>query len=230
MPNVDRLDGLVLRRVSTAQQVADGLTEMILRGKMTPGEQLKESALASSLGISRNTMREAVRILEQGGLVRRYDMHRGASVIEPSDEELAEVYEARLRLEALGVASSKTPEAVAEIRLAFDALAQSSEMRQLHLMVEKDLAFHAAIVHQIGSRRIDEFYAQLARELRFYLAVLSVEDREFEEPEDIMSEHSGIMEALEAGDSANAQTLIEELIRASETRVRTIFRERASRE
>jgi DNA-binding GntR family transcriptional regulator len=35
--------------------------------------------------------------------------------------------------------------------------------------VETDMAFHAAIVAMLGSSRLDEFYAELTRELRFYL-------------------------------------------------------------
>jgi len=173
------LDELVLHRVSTAQQVADGLSEMILNGNLAPGAPLRESAIAASLGISRNTVREAVRILEQGGLVRRPEMHRGASVVEPSDEELADLYKARLKLEVMAAGEDNTPESVAEVRAAFDAMVEAAELRQLKLIVERDLALHAAIVRRLGSRRIDAFYEQLALQLRFFLMVLSVEDLEY---------------------------------------------------
>lgn len=39
-----------------------------------------------------------------------------------------------------------------------------------------DLAFHSAIVALVGNTRIDGFYGELTRELRFYLTILSVED------------------------------------------------------
>jgi DNA-binding GntR family transcriptional regulator len=223
------IDGFVLKRISTAQQVADGISEMILSGKLAPGEPLKESAMAASLGISRNTVREAVRILEQGGLVRRTDMHKGASVIEPSDEELADIYQARLWLEVLAGGVKTSPDSVAYIRKAFDAMTEASELRQVDLLVERDLAFHAAIVHQLGSRRIDLFFEQLAREFRFFLMVLSVEDREYEEPREIVHDHTQIMDALQAGDTVETQRLITELIQASGTRVKSIFRERRTR-
>ena len=53
---------------------------MIVSGKMAPGESLNESALAASIGVSRSTIREAVRILERGGLVRRKIYHSAAVV------------------------------------------------------------------------------------------------------------------------------------------------------
>jgi DNA-binding GntR family transcriptional regulator len=224
---MDGLSAVVVRRVSTAQQVADGLTEMILNGKMAPGEPLKESAIAATLGISRNTVREAVRILEQGGLVRRQEMHRGATVIEPSDEELADLHRARMLLEVAGTAATTTPEAVAAVRAAYDAMARAAELHELELLVQRDLDFHAAIVAQLGSRLIDAFYGQLARELRYFLMVLSAEDREYQQPAKILHEHGQIMQALEAGQIAEAQQLTAVLIQENEQRVRSIFQQRS---
>ncbi len=224
---MDGLNAVVVRRVSTAQQVADGLTELILNGKMAPGEPLKESAIAATLGISRNTVREAVRILEQGGLVRRQEMHRGATVIEPSDEELADLHRARMLLEVAGVAATTTPEAVRAVRAAYDAMVRAAELHELELLVQRDLDFHAAIVAQLGSRLIDTFYGQLARELRYFLMVLSVEDREYQQPARILHEHGQIMHALEAGQIAEAQQLTTVLIQENEERVRSIFHERS---
>lgn len=226
MEGMDGLDELPLRRISTADQVAEGLTEMILSGKVAPGIPLREAAIAAQLGISRNTVREAVRILEQGGLVRRQEMHRGATVIEPSDEELAELHRVRHHLELAGAAATNTPEAVQAVRRAFDAMVAASEAHQLQPLVERDLAFHAAIVAQLNSKRIDAFYHQIARELSFFLMILSNEDREYLEPHRIISEHDEIMTALEAGDIPRAQALITTLIEENESRVRAIFQAR----
>jgi DNA-binding GntR family transcriptional regulator len=68
---------LQLRRESTAQQVASALRELIVTGGLPSGAHLREAALAQQLGVSRNTVREAVQILVSDGLVRR-EMHRGA--------------------------------------------------------------------------------------------------------------------------------------------------------
>ena len=156
------LDGIVLRRSTTAQQVADALSERILAGAFPPGDRLRESAIATELGIARNTVREAVRILQLGGLVR-HEVNRGAVVISPTAEQLA----------AVGA--------------AFEALTQAAESREARLVVEKDLAFHAAIVTLLGSSRLNEFYTELIRELRYYLMVLSATDGEFENPETVIS-------------------------------------------
>lgn len=76
-----------LRRTTTAQQVADGLSELIMSGRFEPGTRLRESAIAAELGVSRNTVREAVRVLQLGGLVR-HEVNRGAVVITPTSENV----------------------------------------------------------------------------------------------------------------------------------------------
>ena len=113
------LDGMVLRRSTTAQQVADGLSERILAGAFGPGDRLRESAIATELGVARNTVREAVRILELSGLVR-YEVGRGAVVISPTPQNVEALYTARERLETAAVSRVPTREQLTAISEAFD--------------------------------------------------------------------------------------------------------------
>jgi DNA-binding GntR family transcriptional regulator len=222
---VNPVENLTLRRTSTAQQVADGLSDAIMRGEMSPGAPIRESAIATSLGISRNTVREAVRMLEAGGLVR-HTMHHGAAVIDPSPEDLAELYRARMTLELSAASVPRTAEELAPVKAALHELMTTYESRDPAAIAEKDLAFHAAIVAMLGSKRIDEFYAQLARELRFFLVVLSLEDHEFESQEGVIEEHTSIMAALESGDPDRAHQVLEQILSGTAERVAAIFAER----
>ncbi|HEV7419782.1 MAG TPA: GntR family transcriptional regulator [Mycobacterium sp.] len=221
------VENLTLRRTSTAQQVADGLSDAIMRGEMPPGAPIRESAIAASLGISRNTVREAVRVLEAGGLVR-HTMHHGATVVDPSQDDLAELYRARLALELAAASQPRTAEELAPVRAALQDLMTTYETRDPAAIAEKDLAFHAAIVSLLGSKRIDEFYGQLVRELRFFLVVLSVEDREFESQEGVIEEHTSIMAALDSRDPDRARAVLTEILTFSGQRVAAIFANRAS--
>jgi DNA-binding GntR family transcriptional regulator len=219
------VENLTLRRTSTAQQVADGLSDAIMRGEMPPGAPIRESAIAASLGISRNTVREAVRMLEAGGLVR-HTMHHGAAVVDPSQEDLDELYRARIALELSAASLPRTPEELAPVRQALQDLMTAYETHDPAVIAEKDLAFHAAIVALLGSKRIDEFYGQLARELRFFLMVLSVEDREYDIQEGVIEEHTSIMAALETGDPAKARAVLYEVLSVNAEKVRAIFAKR----
>lgn len=192
-----------MTRSTAAQQVAAGLASRIVAGAFAPGARLRESAIATELGVARNTVREAVRILELSGLVR-HEVNRGAVVISPTPEKVEELYAARERLETAAVSrAAETPE-IDALRKAYEDLVEAAASHDVLRIVDVDLAFHATIVSMLHSSRIDEFYADLLVELRFYLTVLSLEDREFEHPDDILTEHRVILEAVESGNAAAA--------------------------
>src|SRR5262245_57772235 len=144
LSDVSALEGLVVRRSTTAQQVADGLSRRILDGAFTPGDRLRESAIAAELGVARNTVREAVRILELGGLVR-YEVNRGAVIIAPTVDSVEALYTARHRLETAAVARPLSAEQVDTIAEAYEAMAAAANSHDVRQIVDHDLAFHAAI-------------------------------------------------------------------------------------
>lgn len=222
---VSALDGMVLRRSTTAQQLADGLSERILAGGFAPGDRLRESAIATELGVARNTVREAVRILELSGLVR-YEVNRGAVVISPTPENVAALYTARERLECAAVSRVPTELQLTAINNAFDALVEAAESHDARRIVDQDLAFHAAIVSLLDSSRLDEFYAELTRELRFYLMVLSVEDREFENPAVVLAEHEAILSAIRSWVPERAVREVRAHIETNAQRLKEIIAER----
>jgi DNA-binding GntR family transcriptional regulator len=191
------LDGLEVRRTTTAQQLADGLSERIMAGAFGPGDRLRESAIAAELGVARNTIREAVRILELTGLVR-YEVNRGAVVIAPTPERIEALYTARERLETAAIARTPRPEQLQAITDAFEDLQEAA--RTGHGIVDRDLAFHQKIVALLDSTRLDEFFASLTKELRFYLTVLS----KTETPEEVVAEHKAILDAIRLGDRDRA--------------------------
>jgi DNA-binding GntR family transcriptional regulator len=219
------LDGMVVRRSTTAQQVADGLSERILAGAFPPGDRLRESAIAAELKVARNTVREAVRILELSGLVR-YEVNRGAVVIAPTAQNVDAVYTARERLETAAVSRTPTAERLTAIGDAFDTLARAAGSGDPRRIVETDMAFHSAIVALLGSSRLDEFYAELTRELRFYLMVLSVEDREYENPAALLAEHEAILTAIRSGDRDRAAREVRSHIETNARRLKEILAQR----
>lgn len=215
-------DGMTVRRTTAAQHVADGLADRILAGAIAPGRRLRESAVATELGIARPTVREAVRMLELRGLVR-YEVNRGAVVISPTDDELDTLYAARAELEAAAVGAPRDDAELASLRTALEQLRAAAATHEPERIVERDLAFHAAIVAMMGSRRIDAFFAHLIQELRYYLMVLSVSDREYENSAAVIAEHEIIIEAIEDGDPAVAVAAVREHIESNAARVKAIL-------
>src|SRR5512139_1445768 len=74
---------------SIVDHTAKALEDMIVKGKLKPGQKVKELEISTRLGISRPPLREAFKILESEGLVRR-EPRRGVFVSELKDRDIWE--------------------------------------------------------------------------------------------------------------------------------------------
>ena len=206
------------RRVGRAPRVTeeaiDKIREHIVSGAWGPGDRLpKESELAAQLGLSRNSLREAVRALSQ---LRVLEVRQGdgtyVSSLEPAlllestgfishlllgDTEV-ELYEVRRILEAAAAALAAGRIDAQEK----DGLSQSLErMRQAHNveeLVEADVAFHAVIASAAGNAVLASLLASLStRTMRVRLWHGRAADDALDETRE---EHRRIYEAIVAGD------------------------------
>ena len=82
------------------EQVKERLRDAIAEGELQPGERLRERELCESLGVSRTSLREALRQLESEGLVETIP-NKGVIVAVVTPEEASEIYAVRAALEAL---------------------------------------------------------------------------------------------------------------------------------
>lgn len=214
---------LSLTRTSAAEQVADRLTTLILEGQLRSGERLRESALSQSLGISRNSVREGIRLLEQGRLVR-YEMHRGAVVATPTIAELDDLYRTRTHLETLAAAVVATPEQIEALDTAFERLVAAAQTRQARDIVTADMAFHSELVARLGSTRMSGFFDAIATEMGFYLLILSHVDAEPEHVDEaVLAHHRTLLEMLRSGDTDAAQRAVRAHLEGNHARIRDIL-------
>lgn len=203
--------------------MADRLTDLILDGTLQAGERLRESALSQTLGISRNSVREGIRLLEQGRLVR-YEMHRGAVVATPSLEDLDDLYRTRLHLEILAIPDDPTPEQIAALETAFDALVSAARTGQAREIVAADMAFHSALVAQLGSARISAFFDTITTEIGYYLLILSHADDEPARVEEaVLDHHRRLLETVVSGDPAAARAALTAHLTENHQRIRQIL-------
>ena len=196
---------------STAQQVADGLANLILKGEMVPGERLSEAGIARSLGLSRNTVREAVRLLEKSGLVR-YHFNRGLAVWDPTDADVVDIFKARSYFERMAAASVTPATDLSAVHAAHRTYRDALASRDAQTIVEKDLAIHQALVGLLESERIDKFYGELINELRYLLVILSLEKHEYEDTEAVDAEHQRLVDGFESRDPAVAEAAVTALL------------------
>jgi DNA-binding GntR family transcriptional regulator len=216
----DSLQGLQIKRSSTSEQVADAMRTMILRGELAPGTPLREVPLAESIGISRNTVREAVRVLARQGLVT-HSMHRGAVVTRLSEQDVADLYRVRRALETQAIAASAgaTPDQLAGLAEAVQELERAAEDGDWDRMVDADWSFHEHLVGFLGSRRIDSFFETIQAELRLCLSIL---DRKEDDPDELVAEHRELCDLLLAGERERCSEVLCERLEDSELRLRRI--------
>src|SRR2546427_2880849 len=152
------MERLQIHRVSVADQVAGILRQRILAGELRSGTALPEVSLSASLGVSRNTLREAVRILAFEGLLRR-DIHRGVSVSHLSIADVQEIYQLRRMFEipAVYAASKPTNEILRKMDTLVDEYESAVLAREWVLAVQADLQFHSQVIRFHGNSRLESF-------------------------------------------------------------------------
>lgn len=209
--------GLRVHRASSAQQVAAAIREQLLRGEVAPGTRLRDQALAASLEVSRNTVREAMQILASDGLVRQ-NFHHGVTVVELDLEELADAYRVRRLLEVAGVraAAGAANGWRDELRFASREMADAAERGDMHDLMIADLRFHEALVAPLESPRLSRFYRNVQTELRLTRAWYG----ERLAPPVFYRRHADIAEALQTEDYSRAEALTAALVDEGEARLR----------
>ena len=203
-----------------AQQgvLADVLRRQIIDGAFAPGSRLSESALAERFDVSRNTLREAFRVLAEQGLLEHVP-NRGVSVAAPSIADVIDIYRARRVIECTALRQSE-PEhpAVDRMREAVDAAEAAIAGASPHDhdawrgVGSANMAFHVALVDLADSPRLARTYRNVAAELR--LAFLEIDDRRALHEPFVRRNRSVLTAFLERGPHAGADELERYLIQS----------------
>lgn len=157
----------LVRTASLSSLVETEVMRLILSGELHAGQQIKEIAIASRLGVGRSSVREALRALEAAGLVR-IEKNRGAFVRRLTETEIEELYLVREQLEGLAgtlLAVRITDEQIAELRGYVDALDGYIEPKSFQLYFPLNLKFHRRIFELAGNSRLLDMYQRLINEL-----------------------------------------------------------------
>jgi len=220
------MDRTQLNRVSVADQVAALLRQRILDGEFRPGTQLQELPLASSLGVSRNTMREAIRILSIEGLLRR-SLHRGVAVSQLSLRDAREIYQLRRMLEipAILCARRADPDLLKELRRAVEQYEEAIEDSDWPRAVSHDLHFHGLLIRFHANKRLDSFYRNMIGELRIGMVLV---DRSHDDPGALIPVHRKMYQLLSTGKLKPCAALLEQHLEDSESRLTQVLTAKAA--
>jgi len=142
------------RHRTMAEAALEELREAIILGELVPGAPLRLEDLARSLGMSISPIREAVRQLEALGLAEHVP-HHGAKVVALDVDDLRELFEVRLALEALavrGAARRFGDEDAARARSSLEAWATARRGNDVREAMRAHTAFHFTVYEAAGSQ------------------------------------------------------------------------------
>ncbi|WP_419995177.1 GntR family transcriptional regulator [Streptomyces boninensis] len=194
-----------LARTSTAERVAGILRTRIADGLFRPGTRLSEDAIGEALGVSRNTLREAFRLLTHERLLV-HEFSRGVFVRELTAADAAELYRLRRLLEC-GVLRELGPGPY-DVRALAAAVAEgerAAAAADWQAVATANIRFHRALVALAGSPRMDELMGAVLAELRLAFQVVAA-PRELHEP--FVGRNAAILAALRAGEAGRAEALL----------------------
>lgn len=191
-----------LDRSTLRERSLEALHTAITSGEYRPGDHLGEEELAGRLGVSRGTVREALRHLQQEGLVTAgaRGMLRVNSL---SPAEIRDLFQVRGALEGLAVtliiASPDRDVAVARLHTALSDLDDRGHDFSAH--IDADLRFHLLLCELSENSVLVDAWRHLEGRVR--ITILSASD---DHHSHLMSgsHHAPIVDAIEAGDSAQA--------------------------
>ena len=136
-----------LAQRTTPDTVADTLREAILDGSLKAGSQLREIHVAAELGISRAPLREALRRLEEEGLILKIPF-KGAFVAEVGREAIDDISRLRSVLEPWAIEQALphlTGARLTELRRQINNLASAAKAHNVQKSIDAHLAFHRVI-------------------------------------------------------------------------------------
>lgn len=213
------LDGLPrISDDSRRHQIVRVLREAIVTGQLQPGERLVERDLSMRLNISRGPVREALRQLEQEGLVVSYP-YRATEVVGITADEFANVLvPTRLVLERFalrtvvgtlasdGTTGGATDQLIAELAGIVETMRRAATSGDQMTVVETDMRFHELLIERAERPHCLQIWRTIAPRVRAYFSRDATRHRTLEE---IVTGHDELIAALRQGDANAAEAVLE---------------------
>ncbi len=168
---------------------------------MKPGERLTEMRLCDELAVSRTTLREALLILQQRGLVRS-EPRRGTFVTRLSRDESLDLCRARSLLESYALASGfdvLSSERFDEMQAIVDDMAACAYPDDIPRLIQLDHAFHDHVMAASDSTAIYELWSGMNG--RMSALILSSIEHHHAGTRDVALFHQVLLDALRSGDA-----------------------------
>jgi len=181
---------------SVAGAAATRLRQLVLRGDLSGGDELRDTEISAQLGIARPTARAAVATLVAEGLLERRPGH-SARVRRLTVDDVRDIHRLRRLVEADAVRAIIADDLdLSSVRSALAAFPRGGD--DWGAGPDADVRFHLAVVAAAGSARLTRTFTSVATEMRLIVAMLRAGYRSVGE---LYDEHAILLAALESGDA-----------------------------
>ncbi len=183
-------------------QVLAEIRQRIVNGDYPPGQRLTEERLAVDFGVSRNPVREALRVVETEGFVTMTP-RRGAVVATPDAETIGDLFAVRASLEATAarIAAERADATdIADLRSLLDAARKATDEADFSRVAKLNNDFHTRVIAISGNRWLVSISSALYLHVHWIFR-LGAADRA---PHSWI-EHIRTVDAIEAGDPDRAE-------------------------
>lgn len=185
---------------SRRETVADVLRDEITSGNLQAGQKLTEAGVAQQLGTSRAPVREALRQLEQEGLVISYP-YRGTEVLGVSQEEIENVLvPVRISLEKFAFRKAMprlTEGDYSDLESLVNSMEAAADRNDPGLLADADVRFHDAVVTLSGQQHCLQIWRTIQPRVRGYFRR---DASYYTRPADVAGQHRELIIALRSGD------------------------------
>jgi DNA-binding GntR family transcriptional regulator len=144
-----------IKTTSMRESVGEMIRQALHEGRFEPGQPLSEAGLAAEMGISRGPVREALLLLAQEGLVI-HSPNRGFAVVQLTAEDLEEIRQVRIPLEAMALTTARPRMSEADLAKLDELkgkIVQEFE-KNVCLCTQSDMSFHSLIWDRTGNSRL----------------------------------------------------------------------------
>src|SRR3954447_19801884 len=189
------------QHLTLRDQVLAELRRRIVEAEYRPGERLTEDRLAEDFGVSRNPVREALRVVEVEGFVQQMP-RRGVVVASPDRDSVREMFVVRRHWESLAAqlaAERADAAAVDGLRALLDEGRRATETGDFRLLSELNNPLHQRVMDLAGNRWLAAMVAPMHLHVQWVFR-LTAPDR----APHSWTEHVRLVEAIAAGDGAAA--------------------------
>ncbi len=223
---IQNMDSPPEKDPSLSRRAYDYLQRKLISGELRSGSMVSEQSVATEIGMSRTPVREAIRALEQDGVLEQLPRF-GTRVRTLERRDLEELYELREAMEPFAVAKAAKaalPEDVLSLgRVCEEIQTMAGELRkskvpsldaaQMQRLLSADLGFHLMLLRVAGNQRM----MKIVSESRLLTGIFGTQRQAHTAPvlEQTYREHRVILEAVERGDGKAAGRAMTQHIRAS---------------